>query len=237
MVFRGHSGSSILDESIYRYSPGIGPSPGYEPLEVYSWNGTAAAQAADAIFARARGEGRFVGFKIRTWSISKQPQLHRALVDKYNLCVIANYRLNKLLRHVTNKREFMLNNSQFAIMKKENDLSKVRLNTSEIVRLYSNVLEDESIEDIIRAARMLANDTDIIHVTYEEFLQRRDFVMQRLLSAMGREAVIPNNNDTHFRKASPVTLAENVDESTFEKLAVLAPAEHHWMLGDQELCE
>lgn len=239
MVFVGHSGSSILDEIITRTFNFT--SGGYEPLDPFQWNATAAVENAAYIFERAERRGIRTGFKIRTWSILQEPALHRQLVEKYKLCVIAQYRLNTLLKVITSIRENESNITQFNLMDKSlapNEQYRVTLNDSSSARDLVYLAQSENhIERVNRAAAILEpNATRIIHCTYEEFTQQPQILIDRIAAGLGEEKKQAELEKTRFRKASPLLVSQNVDESTFQLLVSAVPDEMLWMLGDQSLC-
>jgi hypothetical protein len=239
MVFVGHSGSSVLHEIITRTFNFT--SGGFEPLERFKPNATAAVEKASEIFGRAQKRGIRTGFKIRPWSIMKAPELHRRLVEKYKLCVIAQYRLNTLLKSITSIRERESNQTQFTLMDKSiapNEQYRVTLNDSSSIRdLIDSVQGDGAIDMITGAAATLEPDgTRIIHCTYEEFMQQPQILIDRIAAGLGEETKQAELEKTRFRKASSFLLSQNVDESTFQLLSSAVPDEMLWMLGDQTLC-
>ena len=245
MVFVGHSGSSILEELITRHFNFT--SWDYEPLETYrrdgTWNATAAAGRASEIFGNAQRRGIRTGFKIRVWSILKAPKLHRQLVEKYELCVISQYRLNTLLKTITSIREREMNQTQFTLMEDRSnppDMEyRLSLPDQGSIRavLIDTALGDTDVEKITSAAAILEpNGTLIIHCTYEEFVQQPQILMDRIAAGLGVDRKQVDLVNPRFRKASPPLVSQNVDEMTFQLLSSAVPDKMLWMLGEQSLC-
>lgn len=209
MVFMGHSASSAILSELSQHSQFFVTVP--EPVDhpPYEFNTELGLTHAHEFFQNSSSTGKIAGFKMRPWHILHAPQEWSALVRKYNIRLIWQYRTNVFKQAVGEYTARYLNDSS-AIEGIDHTMSiddrckigagcQFRINN---VSLLHNLMENfiENNRQIRDAVHLLSNTEQetpcVLPVTYEDYLYNREQTMRNLFTFLGAQF----ENHSPFRK-------------------------------------
>ncbi|CAN8070607.1 unnamed protein product [Agarophyton chilense] len=194
MVFMGHSASSAILSELKQHSRFFITIP--EPIDhpPYEFNTDLGIRYADEFFKNASSTGKISGFKMRPWHILHAAGEWKALVIKYNIRLIWQYRINVFKQAVGEYTARYMNDSS-AIegidhTMSDEDRCKIGVgcqfrieNVSRLHDLMVNFIENN--RQIQDAVHLLSNSNEeeqcMLPVTYEDYLYGRETTMRKLL--------------------------------------------------------
>lgn len=246
-VFMGHSGSSIMMNRLeLEYDVHV---PGYEPLFHYEKETEYCEKGCEKVredvtsyFEYGRQHNKYVTFKLRPWSILKNEKFYKDLVKEYQLCVVENFRINRIESVITEHLEKAFATSQFddrrrtsrkAIIPK--DILEYGAELQELAHNYGNVIEkgENPEEDDVYAAVQLLSSGKTLPVAYEDYLYNPDRTIEIIADRMNIKPKEEKSiSSEEYYKASPPGLC-NLIENYQTFLGVISNKPYlRWMLYD-----
>lgn len=217
MVFMGHSGSTAILTELHNHSQVL---KGYwEPVDHQKeFNATAALEIASDIFERGLRLNLTAGFKIRPAHIVERPDQWRALVKKYGVRIIWQYRNNLFKGAVGEYAHRYLHDESVVEGLRSNITREERcqIGAGCTFRIEDfNFLRErilgmrQSTRYILRAVSEIARDSKCVReVPYEDYLYDRDGVMRDLQKFLG---LTPQDTAPDRFKATGDSLCETIE--------------------------